>query len=70
MNLIEASCSEEPLAKLPSHSPLALAWGWRSQESSNRFNGFRKIRVFRYKPLKRLTAFPSRPKPQAEAWGE
>jgi hypothetical protein len=36
----------------------------------NRFNGFRKLSVVLDKPLKRLTTFPSRPKPQAEAWGE
>jgi hypothetical protein len=32
--------------KLTSHSPQASAWGESARESSNRFNGFLKIREF------------------------
>jgi len=48
-----------------SHSPLALAWGLELAKNLRTvLNGFRKIRLFLYKPLKRLTTFPIRPNPK------
>ncbi len=52
--------TSEPLARLNVLFTPGFSLGIRAaRESSNRFNGFRKIREFLCKPLKRLTSFPS-----------
>src|SRR4030095_9271925 len=71
IDLVLVRYALEPLQYPTSHSPLALARGLRVRMKSwNRFNGLRKIPILLSKPLKRLTTIPSRPSPQAEAWGE